>query len=260
MTTPAITDYNDARALAQLLADRVVWELVKTLATSDVHGRDLQARLGVPHEALEERLSQLEQLGLVSSRTNDVDASLRYYRLQVDRLRSLVQQVISSLHPSLQLAPEPEALSSEPARPRVLFLCTENSARSQLAEVLLRQLSRGSVEAYSAGTQPGSVNPMVAEILGEAAQGLRSKHVDEFVGQHFDYVVTVCDRAREACPSFAGAEKQVHWSMPDPAAVAGEEARLRAFSVTACELTQRIRYLLTFIEARQRAARAGAVD
>lgn len=73
-------------------------------------------------------------------------------------------------------------------------------------------------------------------------------------------MVTVCDRAREACPSFAGAETQLHWSIPDPAAVAGEEARLRAFSVAACELTQRIRYLLTFIGARQRGAQPVAVS
>ncbi len=260
MITPGTTDYDDALALARVLADEVVWRLVKSLAASDAHLGDLQASLGTQREVVVERLKQLEQLGLVSSRTSDADASLRYYRLQVDRLRSVVEQVIGALHPSLHLAPEPETLPAEPARPRVLFLCTENSARSQLAEVLLRQLSHGSVEAYSAGTQPGTVNPLVAEILGEAAQGLRSKHIDEFQGQHFDYVVTVCDRAREACPSFAGAEKQLHWSIPDPAAVAGEEARLRAFSVTACELTQRIRYLLTFIGARQRGAQPVAVS
>lgn len=260
MITPGTTDYDDAHALARILADDVVWRVVKYLAASDAHLEDLRAGLGVQQEALEERLQQLEQLGLVSSRISDANASVRYYRLQVDRLRAVTEQVISALHPSLRLAPEPEPPPAEPARPRVLFLCTENSARSQLAEVLLRQLSHGNVEAYSAGTRPGTVNPLVAEILGEAAQGLRSKHIDEFEGQHFDYVVTVCDRAREACPSFAGAERQLHWSIPDPAAVAGEEARLRAFSATACELTQRIRYLLTFIEARQRAARAVAVS
>ncbi len=260
MSTPVTTDYDDAHAFLRILADDVVWKLIKTLAASDVHLRDLQARLGVQAEVLEGRLKQLEQLGLVSSRASDADVRLRYYRLQVDRLHAGVQQVLSSLHPSLQLAPAPEMAPTEAARQRVLFLCTENSARSQLAEVLLRQISRGSVEAYSAGTQPGTVNPLVAEILGEAAQELRSKHVDEFQGQHFDYVVTVCDRAREACPSFAGAGRQVHWSIPDPAAVPDEEARLRAFSVTACELTQRIRYLLTFIEARQRATRSVAVS
>jgi protein-tyrosine-phosphatase/DNA-binding HxlR family transcriptional regulator len=260
MTTPGTTDYDDALALARVLTDAVVWRLVKSLAASDAHLRDLQASLGVQQpEVLEERLKQLEQLGLVTSRTSDAAAGLRYYRLQVDRLRAVVEQVIGALHPSLRLAPEPETLPAEPVRPRVLFLCTENSARSQLAEVLLRQLSRGSVEAYSAGTRPGAVNPLVAEILGEAAQGLRSKHIDEFLGQHFDYVVTVCDRAREACPSFTGADKQLHWSIPDPAAVEGEEARRRAFSVAACELTQRIRYLLTFMGPRQRGAQPVAV-
>ncbi|MFQ3662008.1 MAG: arsenate reductase ArsC [Chloroflexaceae bacterium] len=260
MITPVTADYDDAHAFVRILADDVVWRLVKTLAASDVHLRDLQIRLRVQPEVLEERLEQLEQLGLVSSRTSDADARLRYYRLQVERLHAVMQQVLSALHPSLHLAPLSEMAASGPTRPRVLFLCTENSARSQLAEALLRQISRGTVEAYSAGTKPGTLNPLVAEILGEAAQGLRSKHVDEFQGQHFDYVVTVCDRAREACPSFAGADRQVHWSIPDPAAVPDEEARLRAFSVTACELTQRIRYLLTFIEAHQRTARSTAMS
>lgn len=260
MTTPVKTN-DDPLALVQLLADEVVWRLMRALAAGDLHLRDLQVQLNIPQQVvqvLEKRLAQLEQLGLVSSRISDTNPNLRYYRLQMDRLRSVVQQIIGALHPSLQLAPEPEAqpITPAPTRPRVLFLCTENSARSQLAEALLRQLSGGSVEAYSAGTQPSKVNPLVMEILGEAAHGLRSKHVDEFHGQHFDYVITLCDHAREVCPAFTNADKQLHWSLPDPAAAEDESARQRAFSATACELTRRIRYLLTFIEASRGAAPA----
>jgi protein-tyrosine-phosphatase len=135
----------------------------------------------------------------------------------------------------------------------VLFLCTENSARSQLAEGLLRQISRGVVEAFSAGTQPGTVHPLAVELLGEAGQDLRAKHLDTFQGHQFDWVVTVCDRARETCPTFPGAARQAHWSIPDPAAAGEPEAQRRAFTRTVTELAQRIRSLLIFIERDQRA-------
>jgi protein-tyrosine-phosphatase len=245
----------DAYHLARLLADDLVWRLFPLLATSDVQLGEVQARLGAPREDLEERLTRLSQLGIIDQRVSDVDAGTRYVRLQVERLRTTVQHLISAIHPSFQLASLPEPAAFSPMRPRVLFLCTENSARSQLAEALLRRLSKGAVEAYSAGTQPGVVHPRVLDLLGVEREGLRSKHLDEFAGQHFDYVVTVCDKVREICPSFAGADQQVHWSIPDPAAVIGSEEQQRAFEATVRELTQRIRYLLIFIERNQRTTR-----
>ncbi|NTU78241.1 MAG: arsenate reductase ArsC [Chloroflexales bacterium] len=163
------------------------------------------------------------------------------------------RQLLTALHPTLSLAkPLVPTPVEQPRRPRVLFLCIENSARSQLAEGLLRQISRGAVEAYSAGTQPGTVHPLTIELLGEAGQGLRVKHLDTFQGQPFDYVVTVCDRASETCPSFPGAARQAHWSIPDPAA-AEPEAQRRAFTRTFTELSLRIRSLLIFIARDQRA-------
>ena len=116
---------------------------------------------------------------------------------------------------------------------RVLILCTGNSARSQMAEGLLRQLGGGVVEVASAGTKPGIVRPEAIAVMAEAGIDIsshRSKHVDEFVGDSFDYVITVCDNANETCPVFLGAPTRVHWSLPDPAAVTGSEAeRLAAF-------------------------------
>lgn len=117
--------------------------------------------------------------------------------------------------------------------PRVLILCTQNSARSQMGEAILRQVAGDSVQVVSAGIRPGTVHPLAIEALREAevdTSGLRSKSVDEFQGQEFDAVITVCDQAREACPVFPGRAVRVHYSIPDPAAVEGTpEERLEAF-------------------------------
>lgn len=255
MDTHDPTDRSTAHSLVQLLADELVWRLVPVLTVGDAHLGDLQTRLAGPADAIADRLTQLEQLGLVRSRASDADPAIHYYHLQVEQLHALVQALVGALHPAFQLTALPEPAPVGPTRPRVLFLCTENSARSQLAEALLRRLSQGTVEACSAGTQPGAVHPRVLKLLGAEREGLRSKHVDEFAGQHFDYVVTVCDKAREICPSFAGADQQAHWSIADPAAVADSAAQQRAFTVTASELARRIRFLLTFIERDQRAVR-----
>ena len=104
---------------------------------------------------------------------------------------------------------------------RVLFLCTGNSARSQMAEALLRAIVPQECEAHSAGTHPSGVNACTVEVMAEVGVDItrqRSKHVSEFVDQHFDYVITVCDRAKEVCPIVPGAEQVFHWSFDDPAA------------------------------------------
>lgn len=117
--------------------------------------------------------------------------------------------------------------------PRILILCTQNSARSQMGEAILRHLAGDSIQVVSAGIRPASVHPLAIEALREAevdASGLRSKSVDEFRGQEFEAVITVCDQAREACPVFPGRAARVHYSIPDPAAVEGTpEERLEAF-------------------------------
>ncbi len=115
----------------------------------------------------------------------------------------------------------------------VLFLCTGNSARSQMAEALLRRRWGPDVEVVSAGTRPTAVNPHTVRVLAEVGidwSAARSKPLTAFVGRSFDLVVTVCDAAREACPVFPGARRQLHWSFEDPAAAVGSEAeRLAVF-------------------------------
>ena len=127
---------------------------------------------------------------------------------------------------------------------RVLVLCTGNSARSQMAEGLLRRLGGKGYEVFSAGTKPVGVNPLAIEAMREKGidiSGQRSKSVAEFAGQEFATVITVCDNAAEECPVFPGAPRRVHWSLPDPAAVSGtQEEKLGAFRKVRDELQRRI--------------------
>ena len=128
---------------------------------------------------------------------------------------------------------------------RVLFLCTHNSARSQMAEGLLRFTGRDRFKVVSAGTEPGMVHPLAIRAMAEVGMdnsAAQSKDVAQFVGQDFDYVITVCDRANESCPIFPGDPERIHWSFPDPSAVEGpEEVRLAAFRKVRDELRQRLR-------------------
>jgi len=109
----------------------------------------------------------------------------------------------------------------------VLILCTGNSARSQIAEGLLRELAADRFDVFSAGTKPSVVNPLAIRAMRERGIDLsqhRSKHLNEFLSQEFDFVITVCDDAAEACPVFPGRAQRIHWSFPDPAAASGSEA------------------------------------
>ena len=127
---------------------------------------------------------------------------------------------------------------------RILVLCTGNSARSQMGEGLFRHEGRGAYEVASAGTKPSSVRPEAIAVMKEIGidiSGNRSKSVDEFSGQAFDYVVTVCDNARDTCPVFPATSQRIHWSFEDPAAVEGSEAeRLSAFRRTRDQIHARV--------------------
>lgn len=145
----------------------------------------------------------------------------------------------------------------------VLFLCTGNSARSQMAEALLRQILRDKVEVFSAGSHPRPViHPMAREVMGSLVRldlaGQYPKLLDEFVGQRFDYVISVCDKAAEICPIFPGDPERIRWSFEDPSAVEGtEEEKRRAFERTARDLMGRIRIWLSLPAV---SARAGATS
>ena len=136
---------------------------------------------------------------------------------------------------------------------RVLILCTGNSARSQMAEGLLRHDAGAAYTVFSAGTKPTQVRPEAVAVMREAGidiSGQRSKSVDEFEGQEFDYVITVCDNAKQSCPIYPAKTKRIHWSIEDPAAVQGsEEERLAAFRRIRDELRLRLqRFAETEVE------------
>jgi arsenate reductase len=130
-------------------------------------------------------------------------------------------------------------------KPKVLFLCTGNSCRSQMAEGLLRHLAGDRFAAESAGTKPVGLNPDAVEAMRDIGVDIaahRSKSLDEFLGQPFEWVITVCDAAREACPIFPGAASQLHWSFEDPAAAQGsQEERQAVFARVRDQIAARIR-------------------
>jgi arsenate reductase (thioredoxin) len=127
---------------------------------------------------------------------------------------------------------------------RVLVVCTGNSARSIMAEALIRSKGGDAFESFSAGTEPRTVNPLTVRVLEEAGLDVswaRSKSVEEFLGQTFDYVITVCDEARQACPVFPGVHESLHWGYEDPALAEGsEEERLVVFRRVFVQLSERI--------------------
>jgi arsenate reductase len=142
-------------------------------------------------------------------------------------------------------------------RLRVLFLCTGNSARSQIAEGLFRKLSRGRADVFSAGTGPeAEVHPLAVDVLRERFQvntdDLYPKHLNRFLGHAFDYVITVCDRTAEACPTFPGDPERIHWSFEDPAAAGDDEACRRAFELVANGLAARMRIWMSLPAVQQR--------
>jgi arsenate reductase len=145
-------------------------------------------------------------------------------------------------------------MSTEPIR--VLFLCTGNSARSQMAEALLGVLGGSDFQGFSAGTEPSGLNPFTVQVLAEAGidwSAARSKPVGEFIGRSFDYVITVCDQARQACPYLPGKHKSAHWDLEDPAAVEGsDEEKAAAFRRTRARLEA---HLVAFVEEARRARR-----
>ena len=128
-------------------------------------------------------------------------------------------------------------------RQRVLILCTGNSARSQMAEGLLRHMAGDRFEVFSAGTRPAGLNPNAVKAMAEIGidiAGSRSKSVEEYVGQHFDYIFTVCDHAREACPVFPGGGEQLHESFEDPAGVPSDQ-QLPVFRRVRDQIAERLR-------------------
>lgn len=238
------------------LADETRLTIVRLLMYTDLRAGELIDRLQLPPNAVSYHLKQLRTCGLLRDRRSSLDARDVYYSVNLTRLQALYTTAGTTLHPGMT-APndEPEAEHVEQALPklerplRILYLCTHNRARSQLAEGFTRFLAVGQVEVSSAGNQPSTIHPLTVEMLEEMGidtTTMSSKLMDQFCDQQFDYIITTCDRIRESCPTFPGDARQVHWSFPDPSEVEGDdEARRQAFRTTRREMLTRIRYLLS---------------
>jgi protein-tyrosine-phosphatase/DNA-binding transcriptional ArsR family regulator len=243
------TGAGDPPQFVRLVGHPLRWRLLEELVESDRAVRELTELVGEPQNLVSYHLRQLRDGGLVSARRSSYDARDNYYAVDLARCRDELQAVGGALHPGLWLVPAKlDAAIPAGRRPRVLFLCTGNSARSQIAEALLTHRSGGAVDAVSAGSSPKPLHANAVRVMRERGIDIsanRTKRLDEFAGERFDAVITLCDRVREVCPEFPRHPRRVHWSIPDPA-LAGETNRASypAFERTAGELETRIGFLL----------------
>jgi ArsR family transcriptional regulator, arsenate/arsenite/antimonite-responsive transcriptional repressor / arsenate reductase (thioredoxin) len=230
------------------------WRLLSELARSDRRVGELCVLAGRPQSLVSYHLRQLRDGGLVSMRRSAADGRDTYYVLDLAGCGELLSSAGVSLHPGLAAIPRQAARrAGRSALARVLFLCTGNSARSQMAEALCERLSGGAVSAASAGSHPKPLHLNAVRVMrarGIDISGRRSKPLTEFAEERFDYVISLCDRVREVCPEFPGGPELIHWSIPDPAREPGpDEETLPAFERTAAELETRIGFLIDAIKA-----------
>ena len=235
----------------QLLGHEIRWQLVRALAGSDLRVQELVEQVKRPQNLVSYHLLKLREHELVYERRSIADSREMYYSLDLERMERLLRETGEAIHPGLNLTDNSVHLPEDGQAVRVLFLCTHNSARSQMAEGILRTLGGPAVQVFSAGTEQTRVHPLAIRAMDDLAIDIRaqtSKSLELYKNDPFDYVITVCDRARENCPVFPGHPMQIHWSFPDPAAVDGtEEDRYQAFRSTALQLLTRIRFFLQML-------------
>ena len=241
----------------RLAAHPLRWRLLTALTESDYRVRELTQLVGEPQNLVSYHLRQLRTGGLVSARRSSFDARDSYYHLDLDRCASALTGTGAALHPALCLRPPPPTvLDGRQKRLRVLFACTGNSARSPIAEALLRHRSGGHVEVLSAGSHPKPrIDPRAVRVLREEfgidIAGQRPRRLNEVDGGRFDYVITLCDKVREVCPDFTGHPRSVHWSIPDPAADLDQDTS-PAFARIAAQIDTRVRHLLPVLATTAR--------
>ncbi|MBB6551916.1 ArsR family transcriptional regulator [Nonomuraea rubra] len=290
---------NSLPVFLRLAAHPLRWRLLTELAAGDYRVRELVELVGQPQNLVSYHLRLLRDGGLVTPRRSTHDARDSYYHLDLDRCAHALATTGAALHPALHPALRPPGLDRSPAspphepgshaphavpalspsarRPRVLFACTGNSARSPIAEALLRHRTGGTVEAVSAGSHPRQrLHPDAVAVLHEHygldVRDRHPRHLDTVSGRRFDYVISLCDRVREVFPHFPGNPRHLHWSIPDPAAdpttgsgagqaasapatsampAASAASATSAFARTAAEIDTRIHYLLPILTSQE---------
>ena len=245
----------DGAQFLRLLGDPRRWAIVTALASSDRRVGELTELVGERQSLVSYHLRELRDAGVVSSRRSSFDGRDTYYRLNLDRCGELFRESAGALHPALNLVPRASPPPETARAPRVLFLCTGNSARSQMAAALLEHRSEHAVQARSAGSHPKVLHPNAVRVMAERGIDISentTKHLRRYARDHFDRVVTLCDKVREICPEFPGDPTTSHWSLPDPAADgATDEESYPAFEQTADDLEVRIGQLLAHLSATE---------
>ena len=252
MAAPAATA---PPSFVRLVAHPVRWRLVTELAGSDLRVRELVTRIAEPQNLVSYHLRLLRSAGLVTASRSSHDGRDSYYHLDLDQCARALAGTGAAMHPALRM--HPVTRMDPPMRPRpgstkvaVLFACTGNSARSPIAEALLRHYTAGRMDVVSAGSRPKPrIHPHAVRVLREEfgvdISGRHPRHLDTVTGRRFDHVVTLCDKVREVCPEFEARPRLAHWSVPDPAAGGDiDQVSYAAFQRTAADIDARIRHLL----------------
>lgn len=251
MPTPSTTGTAPTSALPEglkLIADETRWRLLAELRRGDLQVGELTERLGLPQNLVSYHLSALRQGGLVQVHRSDADGRVLYYGLDLAALKATYVEVGALLQ-----VPTEQALPALPAT-TVVFLCTANSARSQMAEAWLRYLSNGRVTARSAGTCPRPIHPLTVMAMAEVGVDVgyqAAKALDALDGLRPDLIVTVCDIAREACARWGSDVPQLHWSIPDPAAEPDPAGQIATFRSVRDTLRTRVEGLLALLAHRE---------
>lgn len=228
----------------RLAAHPLRWRLLTELAAGDLRVRDLVTLVEAPQNLVSYHLRLLRAGGLVTATRSSFDGRDSYYRLDLDRCAEALAGAGAALHPALRPLLGGPAVQALPAGLAVLFVCTGNSARSPIAEALLRHHTAGRITVTSAGSRPKPrLHDHAVEVLrheyGIDVGDQRPRHLDSLHGRRFDYVITLCDKVREVCPEFGEPSTRIHWCVPDPAA-----ADLGMFVRTAAAIDTRVRHLL----------------
>ncbi|GAA3397006.1 arsenate reductase/protein-tyrosine-phosphatase family protein [Cryptosporangium minutisporangium] len=239
-------------AFVRLAGHPLRWQLLAELASSDLRVRELVARVGEPQNLVSYHLRLLRDEGLVTAGRSSFDGRDTYYHLDLDRCADGLTGAGAALHPALHpaLRTTRSGSAGDPLppgpddRPAVLFVCTGNSARSPIAEALLRAHAAEAVTVISAGSAPRpQLHPDAVRVLrddyGIDVADARPRHLDTLTGRRFDFVITLCDKAREVCPEFGAASRRMHWSVADPSG-----GGPTVFSRTAADIDTRVRHLL----------------
>lgn len=237
----------------QLVAHPLRWRLLGELARSDRIVQELSTLVCEPQNLVSYHLAKLRDGDLVSGHRSSADRRDTYYTANLAQIRAALAASGAELHPALRLAP---AQRSKPVvgAARVLFLCTGNSARSPMAEALMKVKSAGAIEAVSAGSHPKPLHINALRVMrdeqGIDLTGHAPRHFDAFAGKRFDYVISLCDRVREVCPKFPGGPEATHWSIPNPATGEPDATTYPLFQKTASDLAVRIDFLLAALAER----------